>query len=150
MAESEKITRALEIDSETAMALSVVDAGCFAFSGLDGVVFAVKDLALAFLFENDFEPSVNFQFEFIDKEEFPAVCAFVFIDAGGSGFSYEYFFSLQSEEDMKNLARLERERRAEIWFTDRDERVRAGLSAFFDSNEKARIESAYKSAVSRA
>ncbi|QMU55735.1 MAG: hypothetical protein GKS04_00805 [Candidatus Mycalebacterium zealandia] len=150
MAESKKITRSPEIDSETAMALSIVDAGCIAFSGLNGVVFAVKDLALAFLFENDFEPSVNFQFEFVDKEEFPAVCAFVFIETGGGKFSYEYFFSLESEKDMENLALLEHERRAEIWFTDRDGNVSAGVSAGFDSNETARIESACKSVVSRA
>lgn len=147
MAKSGRITQALEIDSETAMALSVMDAGCIVFSCSGGVVFAVKDPALAFLIDRDFEPSVDFQFEFIDKEEFPAVCAFVFIDTGGNRFSYEYFFFAQSEEDMENLTRIERERHAEIWFTDRDEFVCAGLSAVFDSNETARIELAYKSVV---
>lgn len=141
MAVAEQIggNSALEIDSETAMAISFVDSGCFAILAGGKPAFAVKDSAIAFLFGGGFEPGFRFHFERIDREEFPAVCAVVFVDAG-EGFRYEYFFSLESEKDSEMLARLVSSQRVDLWFLNGEGVAEIGFDCAFDPREKSMLE----------
>jgi len=141
MAKAEQIggNSALEIDSETAMAISLVDSGCFAVLAGGSPAFAVRDSAIAFLFGGGFEPGFRFHFERIDREEFPAVCTVVFVDAG-EGFRYEYFFSLESEKDSEILDRLARSERVELWFLNGEGIAETGFDCVFDPQEKSMLE----------
>ncbi len=138
----------LEIDSETAMALSSMDSGCFAVSVGGKPAFIVKDSAIAFLFGKDFEPGARFHFERIDRDEFPAVCAVIFVDAGkGDGFRYEYFFSLESEKDAEILARLARLKGVELWFLNGEGVPETGFDCVFDPEEKSKLEESCRPGV---
>ncbi len=128
-----------------------MDSGCFALPGEGRTVFAVKDFALAGLFGSSFEPSVHFHFELIEKDEFPAVCAVIFLQTARSAkFRYEYFFSLESEKDMRMMRTLALSKDAEMWFLRPDNSPHIRLVFLFDADEAAQIENVYKSAVNRA
>ncbi len=122
-----------------------MDSGCFAFLSENSVVFAVKDGALALLLTGDFEPAVRFTFDFIDKEEFPAVCAVIFIE-GQKSFSvrHEYFFSLDSGTDLESLKFLSSSQETEMWFFSSGDEPVAGFAVQFDENERLRIMSALR------
>lgn len=129
------------IDPETESVLCAIDSGCLALLSGEKVVFAVKDFAIAFLFGGTFRPGVSFRFERVERDEFPAVCAVVSVDAAvgagaGGKFGYEYFFSLESERDLEILSRLAGSSGVELWFLNGENIPETGFGCEFDAGEK--------------
>ena len=124
------------------MAFSVIDSGCIVVRRGDAAVFAVKDPALALLLGGAFEPVISFHFEHIARDEFPSVCAVLFVDTGASGrFSYDYFFMPDSPADTGALSVLCGGGEAEVWFSGGGG-PEARFSVFFDETEAGKIERA--------
>ncbi len=152
MADTKQIAdvRGCEFNSETAMAFSVIDSGCFTLLHCGRAVFAVKDCALAFLLGDRFKPNLSFHFERVEKDEFPSICSVLFVDAGADGkFSYDYFFLPESKKDMEILTCLSESKSAEVWLSDRNDLPRVRLAVSLDAGEVERIERADGSAAKR-
>lgn len=121
------------------MAFSVIDSGCLVWRRDAGAVFAIKDRALAPLLGDGFEPGISFHFEHIERDEFPSVCAVLFVDAGEAGrFSYDYFFMPDSPADTGALSLLCDVKSAEVWFFD-DDSPQVRFSVSFDEAEAEKI-----------
>ena len=129
-------------DPETAMAFSMIDSGCIVLRSGGAAVFAVKDPALALLLEGGFEPGISFRFEHIARDEFPSVCAVLFVDAAARGrFSYDYFFMPDSPADTEALSLLCAAGGGEVWFSAGGV-PEARFSVSFDRGEAGQIERA--------
>ena len=98
-----------EVGKETALTLSMMESGCiFVFvEGSPVLIIKCSGQDMEALKGSDV---ISLGFELLDRPEFPCIAATITVDtARGQSFRFDYFFSLESE-DEKELMRLLRDR----------------------------------------
>lgn len=97
----------LELPHEARMALSFIESGCLAISLNNRTVFVFKGLS------NELESlkkskRLQFGLECIKRPEFPSVrIYFDFRDESNEPHLFDYFFNMESDEEMKLLKKFE-------------------------------------------
>ncbi|MGH7889869.1 MAG: hypothetical protein ACRENF_04890 [Thermodesulfobacteriota bacterium] len=110
--------RQIEFSSDLKLTLSFIESGCLPASLRDKIVFIFK-LGLndiEFLKQTD---QIVFEFECIKRPEFPSVrMNFEFDDKQNKAYRFDYFFNIESDEDMELLGKLEAQDYLDLIFLD--------------------------------
>lgn len=119
------------VGKETGLTLSMMESGCIFVNIEERAALIIKCTGsdMSSIKESD---GISLRFEHIDRPEFPSVAVSIEIDAAaGPNFRFEYFFSLESEEEKALLAKLRDQDFFDILYYDSNiEQVRrAALSA---------------------
>jgi len=114
-----------EIGNETVITLSMMESGCiFVFvEGSPVLILKCSGEDMTALKESD---AISLGFELLDRPEFPCITATITVDtASGQQFRFDYYFSLESEEEIELLGLLRDRDYFDILYYDEDiERVR--------------------------
>ncbi|HML94891.1 MAG TPA: hypothetical protein PKC29_05635 [Thermodesulfobacteriota bacterium] len=114
-----------EIGNETAITLSMMESGCiFVFvEGSPVLILKCSGEDMAALKESD---AISLGFELLERSEFPCITVTITVDiASGRQFRFDYYFSLESEEEKELLGLLRDREYFDILYYDEDiERVR--------------------------
>ncbi|MCI0454211.1 MAG: hypothetical protein L0Y68_04350 [Candidatus Dadabacteria bacterium] len=108
----------VELPDEIMMALSFIESGCLAVSLNNKTVFVFKGLS------NELESlkktkSLQFGLDCIKRPEFPSVrIYFDFRDKSNKPYLFDYFFNMESDEEMKLLKKFEEQDYFDILFFD--------------------------------
>ena len=114
-----------EIGNETAITLSMMESGCiFVFvEGSPVLILKCSGEDMAALKESD---AISLGFELLDRSEFPCIAVTITVDtSSGQQFRFDYYFSLESEEEKELLGLLRDREYFDILYYDNDiEQVR--------------------------
>jgi hypothetical protein len=100
------------------MALSFIKSGCLAISLNDRTVFVLKGLhdEIESIKKAD---DIQFGLECIKRPEFPSVRMYFNLrDESNKSHSFDYFFNMDSNEEIKLLRRFKEQDYFDIFFTD--------------------------------
>jgi len=107
-----------EFSSDLKMTLSFIESGCLPASVDNKTVFVFKcpQEEVNLLKETE---NVLFEFECIKRPEFPSVrLNFEFQDKSNKTYRFDYFFNIESDEDIELLEKLEDQRYFDLIFFD--------------------------------
>ncbi|MCL4244589.1 MAG: hypothetical protein KJ002_05600 [Candidatus Dadabacteria bacterium] len=114
-----------EIGNETAITLSMMESGCiFVFiEGSPVLILKCSGEDMEALKESD---AISLGFELLDRPEFPCIAVTITVDsASGRQFRFDYYFSLESEDEKGILGLLSDRDYFDILYYDDDiEQVR--------------------------
>lgn len=94
------------VGKETGITLSMMESGCI-FVDIEARAALIIKCTGSDMDSIKKSDIISLRFEHIDRPEFPSVAVSIDIDApSGPNFRFEYFFSLESEEEKNLLGKL--------------------------------------------
>ena len=106
-----------EINSELEIALSLIESGClatlidnrttFIYKGAQEIIDSIGDIN-----------EISFDLNCIKKQEFPSVVMQFYLVSNINKFKFEYFFALESQQEMRLLESLKDQDHFDIYFID--------------------------------
>ncbi len=137
-------TTQLELSSEIEMSLSFIASGCLAALVDDKTAFVFKGYQSEIELLRDIE-QILFGFEFIKRPEFPSVrMYFDLIARENKPYRFDYFFGIDSDEEIGLLSKLKDQDSFNIIFFDSI--IKFSKKVDITREEKKRIESVLKEA----
>ncbi len=109
-----------ELDSDTELSLSLIQSGCVyvLLRGKTILIIKKSENDIASLVESD---HISLDFELIERPEFPSLGAYINIyDAEDNPTRFEYFFSMESHDEMELLEKLTEQDYLDIVFYTSD------------------------------
>jgi len=107
-----------EIDSELEITLSLIESGCLATLINNRTIFIYKGAQEIIDSIGDIN-EISFDLNCIKRQEFPSVVMqFYLINKNNKTYKFEYFFGIESEQDMKLLECLKDQDHFNIYFMD--------------------------------
>lgn len=103
-----------ELHPDTELSLSLIDSGCL-FAQINGKTALIikgngDDLSIIKEFR-----TITIDFELVEKAEFPSLAFFLNIETrSGRRFRFEYFFSMESEDETDILGKMCGDKRFDI------------------------------------
>ncbi len=105
-----------ELRPDTALSLSVIESGCLFVLTNDKTALIIKTIEteIASLIESN---RISLDFELIMRPEFPSLAAYIIIDTDSNDpLRFEYFFNIESEEEIGLLEKLRYQEYLDILF----------------------------------
>jgi hypothetical protein len=136
----------VELPQELNMSLSFIESGCLAAELNNRTTFILKDTQkiIDLLKETN---QILFGFECIKRPEFPSVRMYFHLkDKVGNPFQFDYFFGIESDEEMKLLGKLKGQDYFDIlFFSSKIEYIKR---VEITEKDKERIKAALDKAIS--
>lgn len=129
-----------ETNVDLKLSLSLIESGFFPFEKEGNVVFLIKDSSAKI---KSLTSSVQLKLKIqpIIRPEFPTVSTEIMIkNSKGVSFKYDYFSSIESQEEMNLLSKLVNQTEIELFFFDKE--IIDGIVFKLDKNESRQLEDA--------
>lgn len=137
----------LELSPELKTSLSFIESGCLAISANNYTAFVFKGPPDEINFLKQFE-HINFGFECIKRPEFPSVkMYFELRDGTDKSRFFDYFFCIESDEDVELLQSLRDQYYFDILFSDSD-KIKYSRRVHIKEEERIKLRTAVDEALS--
>lgn len=129
----------IELPNDTLITLSQIESGC--------LFIQIEERALMILKENESVienlsglNSISINSELIERPEFPTIAAYIkVVTKSGETYGYEYFFNIESSEEMELYENITQQKKIEIVLYDESNMIIKQLK--IDENDRAMMTS---------